>query len=99
MAHNLDMKGVEYVRKRMPLIVLDAALEVGYRLIDTAQVYQNERHIGDALAKLLPKYGLSRCSAVDVFVTTKLSPANQGAENCANSLLESLREKTRETPN
>lgn len=68
-------KGAEYVRARMPMVglgtyqvrsgpalfaVIDAAFDVGYRLIDTAQVYRNEQHIGDALAKLLPKYGLTR---------------------------------------
>jgi diketogulonate reductase-like aldo/keto reductase len=46
--------------------VLDAALDVGYRLVDTAQVYRNEQHIGRALQELLPKYGLDR-SRVFIF--------------------------------
>lgn len=31
------------------LPVLDAALTAGYRLFDTAKVYNNEKEIGDAL--------------------------------------------------
>ena len=41
------------------------ALEVGYRMIDTASAYFNERQVGDALRRS----GLRR---EDVFVTTKL---------------------------
>jgi len=45
-----------------------AALELGYRHLDTATVYGNEREVGDALADS----GLAR---TEVFVTTKL-PGN-----------------------
>jgi len=41
------------------------ALELGYRHVDTAQMYGNEREVGRALAES----GLSRD---DVFVTTKI---------------------------
>lgn len=100
---SLDTKGAEYVRKRMPMIglgtwqvdgektvfdVLDAALDAGYRFIDTAQVYANEEEIGKALKTLLPKYNLKR---EDIFITSKLWCANQGAELCCKSVLESLR--------
>jgi 2,5-diketo-D-gluconate reductase B len=43
------------------------ALELGYRHIDTAQVYRNERRVGDALAA-------SDVPRDDVFLTTKLGP-------------------------
>lgn len=97
-----DKSGAEYVRQKMPLIgigtwevngkktifdVLDAGLDVGYRFIDTAQVYRNEEHIGEALEQLLPKYNLKR---EDIFITSKLAPSNQGAELCRQSVLESL---------
>uniref|UniRef100_A0A915EK32 NADP-dependent oxidoreductase domain-containing protein n=1 Tax=Ditylenchus dipsaci TaxID=166011 RepID=A0A915EK32_9BILA len=49
--------------------ILDAALSVGYRYIDTAQVYKNEKYIGDALKILLPKHSLKR---EDVFIASKL---------------------------
>lgn len=50
-----------------------SALEAGYRHIDTATAYQNERGIGRALADS----GLPR---EDIFVTTKLPPDNAGRE-------------------
>lgn len=37
---------------------------------DTAVVYRNEQHIGEALKTLLPKYNLKR---EDIFITSKLS--------------------------
>lgn len=48
---------------------IDTAIHCGYRLIDTAAVYQNEADIGESLKNLLPKYGLSRS---DIFLTSKL---------------------------
>lgn len=65
---------------------VDAALTAGYRAFDTAAVYRNEADIGHALCALLPKHGLSRA---DVFITTKLSPRDQGSEardGCLRSL-------------
>lgn len=44
---------------------VEAALEAGYRHIDTAQIYGNERHVGDALEA-------SEVPRDDVFVATKL---------------------------
>ncbi|XP_076628781.1 uncharacterized protein LOC143345494 isoform X4 [Colletes latitarsis] len=55
--------------------VVDESLKVGYRSIDTATVYSNEKDIGYALKKLLPKYNLQRD---DIFITTKLSPSENG---------------------
>ncbi|KAF6778865.1 hypothetical protein AHF37_01520 [Paragonimus kellicotti] len=48
---------------------LDAALGAGYRGIDTAAYYHNERRIGEALKFLMPKYNLHRR---DLFLSTKL---------------------------
>jgi 2,5-diketo-D-gluconate reductase A len=44
------------------------ALEVGYRHVDTAEMYRNERGVGEAVRAS----GLER---TDVFVTSKLSNA------------------------
>lgn len=49
------------------------ALRAGYRHIDTAEVYKNERGVGEALAQAFAGGELSRA---DVFVTTKLWPGN-----------------------
>ncbi|XP_017327170.1 glyoxal reductase [Ictalurus punctatus] len=65
---------------------VDAALTAGYRAFDTAAVYRNEADIGQALCTLLPKHGLSRA---EVFITTKLSPKDQGwkaKDGCLRSL-------------
>jgi 2,5-diketo-D-gluconate reductase A len=48
-----------------------AALEIGYRLIDTATAYGNEAAVGRAIAAS----GIPRA---EIFVTTKLATANQG---------------------
>ena len=58
-----------------------AALEAGYRHVDTATAYRNEKGIGKALASV----GLPRKS---VFVTTKLPPDRAGRER--RTLTESL---------
>lgn len=52
--------------------VIDNALVAGYRLFDTAHMYNNENHLGAAFEKLLPKHNLSRN---DIFITTKFVPS------------------------
>ena len=60
------------------------ALEVCYRLIDTAQSYANEQGVGAGLKES----GLDR---QDVFLTTKIAPVNLTQERAAASIDESLR--------
>jgi len=67
---------------------VDAALQSGYRLFDTASVYRNESEIGECLEKLLPKYSLNRS---DIFITSKLGPGNHGAGKCRQSYLKSIK--------
>ena len=50
-------------------VAITAALENGYRHIDTAFVYNNERDIGNALKKWVTKGGKRR----DLFIATKVS--------------------------
>ncbi|NNL18574.1 MAG: aldo/keto reductase, partial [Boseongicola sp.] len=50
-----------------------AAIEAGYRHIDTAQGYQNEAGVGEGVRAGIEASGLAR---KDVFVTTKLWPGN-----------------------
>lgn len=60
------------------------ALEIGYRLIDTAAMYKNEREIGNAI----------RASGVprrDIFLTTKVADADQGYEATLRAFEESSR--------
>ena len=60
------------------------ALNVGYRLIDTAQAYYNEEGVGNAWRKS----GIKR---EELFLTTKVWISNAGEEKAAQSIDESLR--------
>ena len=60
------------------------ALEVGYRMVDTAQAYRNEEGVGAAVKKS----GLKR---EDVFLVSKIWISNYGEEKAADSIDESLR--------
>ena len=62
--------------------VLDA-IDVGYRSIDTAQSYFNEKQVGEAIAEC----GVPR---EELFITTKVWIENYGYEKCKSSVLESL---------
>ena len=59
------------------------ALSVGYRLIDTAHMYDNEAIVGQAVAES----GLRR---EDVFITTKLCQTRAGYELAWQGIEESL---------
>ncbi|KAL1878929.1 hypothetical protein Plec18167_004224 [Paecilomyces lecythidis] len=59
------------------------ALKVGYRHIDTAQFYQNENEVGEALRKS----GLPRS---EVFVTTKIMSPGGSPEATYEKILESV---------
>ncbi len=60
-----------------------SALEVGYRHIDTAQMYGNEAGVGEAIAS-------SSLSRGDLYVTTKLNNSNHRPEDVKRSFAESL---------
>ncbi|WP_422508187.1 2,5-didehydrogluconate reductase DkgB [Stenotrophomonas sp. GZD-301] len=60
------------------------ALEVGYRAIDTAQIYDNEAEVGQAIADA----GVPRD---DLFLTTKIWIANFAHDALLESLRDSLR--------
>lgn len=60
------------------------ALDVGYRLIDTAQAYYNEEGVGNGIKK-------SGVKREDIFLVTKVWIANAGEERAAASIDESLK--------
>lgn len=62
--------------------VLDA-IDVGYRLIDTAQAYGNETAVGEAVKK-------SGVPREELFITTKVWISNAGYEKAKKSINESL---------
>ena len=59
------------------------AIKVGYRLIDTAQSYFNEKQVGDAIKEC----GIAR---EELFITSKIWIDNYGYEACKQSVLTSL---------
>ncbi|MCV2503645.1 MAG: aldo/keto reductase, partial [Neisseriaceae bacterium] len=59
------------------------AIEVGYRLIDTAKVYENETGVGQGIRDS----GIAR---EDLFVTTKLWNDDQGYDKAFDALKQSL---------
>jgi 2,5-diketo-D-gluconate reductase A len=75
--------GVFQVRPDKTVDVVRRALEVGYRHLDTAQMYRNEAGVGQALEES----GLDRD---DVYVTTKLDNGCHRPDDAKRSLEESL---------
>jgi len=61
------------------------AVELGYRLFDTASFYHNEKQVGEALRAT----GIPRS---DVFLTTKLWDAHQGYDEALRACERSLKE-------
>ncbi len=62
---------------------VQCALEAGYRLIDTAKMYGNEREVGEAIrASGIPRE--------EIFVTTKLASGDHGYESALAAAQESL---------
>lgn len=58
------------------------ALEVGYRLLDTARIYGNEKAVGQAVKTS----GIAR---EDIFITTKLWNSDQGYDSAIDAFDES----------
>ena len=61
-----------------------AALKAGYRHIDTAQYYENEKEVGEAVRQS----GLKRS---DVFITTKIDHSEGSVEETYQSVLNSVK--------
>ncbi|MFC6725188.1 aldo/keto reductase [Halobium palmae] len=62
---------------------VETALDLGYRHVDTAQVYENEREVGRAIAA-------SDVDRDDVFLTTKVNPREAGYDDLLLSVGRSL---------
>jgi diketogulonate reductase-like aldo/keto reductase len=60
------------------------ALEIGYRLIDTASLYNNEKEIGNAVKQ-------SAVQRNEIFVTTKVGNGDQGYDSTLRAFDESLK--------
>src|SRR5215210_1294169 len=75
--------GTWELRGRVCARVVEQALRLGYRHIDTAEMYDNEREVGEAL----------RASGVkrnDVFITTKVWSSHLAPRELERAVKESL---------
>lgn len=70
-------------------IALNAALEAGYRHIDTAPVYYNEKAIGKVLKKWLDSGMVQRS---ELFIVTKLPPVGNRPETVEKYIKKSLKD-------
>lgn len=75
--------GTWELRGRTCARLVEQALKLGYRHIDTAQVYENEREVGEGLRA-------SRVRRDDVFVTTKVWTTHFAPHDLERSAKESL---------
>lgn len=75
--------GTWELRGRICARIVEQALRLGYRHIDTAQMYENEREVGEGVHA-------SGVRRADVFVTTKVWPTHFAPHDLIRSAKESL---------
>jgi len=75
--------GVWKIPDEEATFAVEQAIDVGYRLIDTAKIYRNERGVGKAIAN-------TNIPREDLFITTKVWNGDQGYENTLQAFDESL---------
>src|ERR1700730_1192365 len=75
--------GTWELRGRTCARLVEQALKLGYRHIDTAQVYENEREVGEGLRA-------SRVRRDELFVTTTVLPTHFAPNDLERSVKESL---------
>lgn len=75
--------GVYKVSDEAAIDVISAAIETGYRSIDTAQFYENERGVGEAVRR-------SNVAREDLFITTKVWNSHQGYHKTLAAFNESI---------
>lgn len=81
--------GVFQIKPQDTAEAVAAALDAGYRHIDTAQMYGNEKQVGDAIAA-------SDVDPADVFVTSKLNNGFHAYDDALRSFERSLADLRRE---
>ena len=76
--------GVFLVKPEDTVAAVSTALQVGYRHIDTAEMYGNEKEVGEAISR-------SDLDRADVFITSKLSNDAHEPEDARRAFDESLK--------
>ncbi|GAF64615.1 2,5-diketo-D-gluconic acid reductase A [Bacillus sp. TS-2] len=75
--------GVWQVENELATKVVLEAIEVGYRSIDTAMIYRNEKGVGEAIKQ-------NPVPREELFITTKVWNSDQGYENTLRAFEESI---------
>lgn len=85
MPHSIPLFGLGTFRLKGQTVIdsVANALDLGYRVIDTAQIYRNEAEVGQAIAD-------SGVPRDELFITTKIWTDNFGRDALRPSLEESL---------
>ena len=76
--------GVYDMHGRVAEQAIEDALQIGYRMIDTASMYQNESAVGNAIRR----GGVARS---EIFLTTKLNNTDHGFEKALKAFDKSLK--------
>ena len=83
--HTIPAFGLGTFRLKDQVVIdsVKTGLDLGYRLVDTAQIYGNEAEVGRAIAE-------SGVPRDQVFITTKIWTANDAKDKLVPSLRDSL---------
>ncbi len=76
--------GTYLIKGEGAVSIIEEAIDVGYRHIDTAQLYENENEVGTAIQQ-------SSIDRADIFLTTKVWPTRLSKEDFLPSVEDSLR--------
>ena len=69
---------------------IPSAIRAGYRMIDTAQCYRNERTIGEVLADIYKDAQFEGISRKDIFLVSKLHPGCKSYEETKKRVKQTL---------
>ncbi|MFT5165359.1 MAG: 2,5-diketo-D-gluconate reductase B [Saprospiraceae bacterium] len=76
--------GTYLIKGKEAVNTIEQAIDIGYRHIDTAQLYDNESEVGTAIQE-------SPVDRADIFLTTKVWPSQLSKEDFLPSVEDSLR--------
>jgi methylglyoxal/glyoxal reductase len=77
--------GTYEMNDRQAIEAVSSALEIGYRLIDTAAMYGNEKEVGGAIRS-------SSIKREEIFITTKLNNPDQGYDSALKAFDRSMKQ-------
>lgn len=80
--------GVWQIPKDITAHCVKLALKAGYRYIDTATAYDNEKEVGEGIRQAMEEYGIKR---EEIFVSTKLWNDHRGHDRAVEAIETSLK--------